>query len=299
VNTIIFGLNPALQKILEFDSLEINSVNRSVKVKSFASGKGINCIRVLSRLGGSGTLVHFTGGDPGRGISSELAALGIQSINQEIHAETRTCTTLISKGNSTELIEPSPQITEGERDMLLEKLGPLLGDAELALFCGTYPEGIDNNFFNFLGKLPSSCRIILDGVKGVRHILEQGISLLKINRHELKELTGKEDFLTACSSLRERYSIENIVMTDGSRPVQAILGQEEHILELPDIGKPVNVIGAGDAFLAGWVYAIERKISGKNSLAYASAVSLARCRVLLPWDLKLQDVERYYSLLKS
>jgi fructose-1-phosphate kinase PfkB-like protein len=299
MHTLIFGLNPALQKILEFDSLEINNVNRAAKAECFASGKGVNCIRVLSRLGGNGILVHFTGGDSGRRISSELTALGIESINQEIHEETRTCTTLIANGRSTELIEPSPRVTEDEKDKLLEQLVPLLGHTDLVVFCGTFPGGIDGSFFSFLQKLPSSCRILLDGVKEVEPVLEQGVSLLKVNRDEMKELTGRDDFLTSCSSLRERYSIENIVMTDGSRPVGAALGTDIHSVEMPDIGKPVNVIGAGDAFLAGWIYAQRREISDIHSLLYASAVSLARCRVMLPWDMDTQDVERFYSLLKS
>ncbi len=299
MHTLIFGLNPAWQKILEFDSLGINSINRAVKVQSFASGKGINCIRVLSRLGGSGTLVHFTGGDSGRRISSELARQGIRCINQEIHDETRTCTTLMAQGISTELIEPSPRVTEKEREMLLKKLEPVLENTGLAVFCGTFPGGIDRGFFDFLEKLPSSCRIILDGVKGVEPLLEQGVSLLKINRHEMKELTGTEDFLTACRGLRERYGIENIAVTDGSRPVHAFLGPEMHIIKIPEPGKPVNVIGAGDAFLAGWIDARGREISGKNSLEYACAVSLARCRVMIPWELDPGDAERFYSLLKS
>jgi fructose-1-phosphate kinase PfkB-like protein len=190
-------------------------------------------------------------------------------------------------------------VTEEESKNLLAKLEPLIDHTGLAVFCGTFPGGIDSSLLSFLKKLPSSCRILLDGVKGVGPILEQGVSLLKINRDEMVELTGRDDFLTACNTLRDRYSIENIVMTHGSRPVDAVLGSDIHSVEMPDIGKPVNVIGAGDAFLAGWISAIEKEISDKNSLAYATAVSLARCRVLLPWDLDLKDVERFYSLLKS
>ncbi len=297
MQTLIFGLNPALQKILEFDSLDLNHVNRAVKKESFASGKGINCIRVLQRLGGKGKLVHFTGGDTGKRITGELSALGIETVNQEISFETRVCITLISQGSITELIEPSPPVTGLEKEMLLEKLEPVLEKTGLAVFCGTYPKGIDDTFFKFLERLPSSCRIILDGVKGVEPVLEQGVSLLKINRDEMKILTGEEDFPRACKSLRERYMIENIVVTGGSGPVEAVLGKEEVSIELPDIGKPVNVIGAGDAFLAGWIYSAGEKISDKNSLLFAMAVSLARCRVRLPWELEPGDVEIYNDIL--
>ncbi len=297
MQTLIFGLNPALQKVLEFGSLSLNRINRAVQSGSFASGKGINCIRVLQRLGGKGKLVHFTGGDSGRLISKELSDQGIETINQEISSETRICTTLISPGSITELIEPSPPVTGKEKAMLLEKLEPVLEKTGLAVFCGTYPRGVDGTFFRFLERLPSSCRIMLDGVKGVEPVLKQGVSLLKINREEMEDLTGEENFPRACKGLRERYRIDNIVVTGGRRPVEAVLGKEEVSLELPDIGKPVNVIGAGDAFLAGWIYSAGRKISGRDSLAYAAAVSLARCRVMLPWELVPEDVEGYHRIL--
>ena len=74
--TLILGLNPAWQRLFFLDKFTLGEVHRIAKVEEYASGKGINCGRVLRHLGGTPVLMHFLGADNGSRIFDELSADG-------------------------------------------------------------------------------------------------------------------------------------------------------------------------------------------------------------------------------
>ena len=62
---LILGLNPAWQRLFFLDKFTPGTVHRIPKVEEYASGKGINCGRVLQLLGGAPLLMHFLGANFG------------------------------------------------------------------------------------------------------------------------------------------------------------------------------------------------------------------------------------------
>ena len=67
-------------------------------------------------------------------------------------------------------------------------------------------------------------------------------------------------------------------------------------LQPPQV-KVVNDIGAGDAFLAGWLAADFLGLSVAERLAKATAVASARCEVDRPWNIDLGRVSSFESEL--
>ena len=63
----------------------------------------------------------------------------------------------------------------------------------------------------------------------------------------------------------------------------------------PPAVKLVNDIGAGDAFLAGWLAADFLGLPISDRLAKAAAVSAARCEVDRPWNIDLGRVSALES----
>jgi hypothetical protein len=122
-DTLILGLNPAWQRLFLLEKFLPGDVNRLPKAEEYASGKGINCGRVLQLLGGSPIMAHFLGSEHGVRIFDEVAASGIRQIPVWINAPTRICTTIVSKGQTTELIEPSPKLTETENEDFIQTIG--------------------------------------------------------------------------------------------------------------------------------------------------------------------------------
>ena len=96
--TLILGLNPAWQRLFYVDKFTPGEVHRIEKVEEYASGKGINCGRVLQLLGGNPLLMHFLGSDNGSRIFDEISACGISQAPVWIKEPTRICTTIVCDG---------------------------------------------------------------------------------------------------------------------------------------------------------------------------------------------------------
>lgn len=300
-DTLILGLNPTWQRLFLVDEFKPGEVNRLSRVEEFASGKGINCARVLRVLGGDFILSHFLGGDRSVSICDEIAAAGIRQIPIWIGASTRICTTIMSKGDTTELIEPSPKITEAENRDFLQTIGEIWNDVTNVVLCGSMPAGFH---MEKLSKLDlKGKRLFIDAVEGIDYWLEYGVELLKINLSEYCELlqrfgipqitSSPQFWKMSASTLLERLPIKNLVVTEEDAPIHAFYTQEGKFMGLslqPPTVKVVNDIGAGDSFLAGWLAADFLGLPIAERLAKAAAVSAARCEVDRPWNIDLGRV---------
>ena len=187
--TLILGLNPAWQRLFFVDKFTLGEVHRVSKVEEYASGKGINCGRVLQLLGGSPLMMHFLGSEYGPRIFDEISACGINQAPVWIKEPTRICTTIVSEGSSTELIEPSPIITPSENDDFIQSLNEYWNSTQSVALCGTFPQGFDVTLINnldFAGK-----KIYIDAIENVDAWLAKGVELLKINLQEYCKLLSR------------------------------------------------------------------------------------------------------------
>lgn len=307
-DTLILGLNPTWQRLFILDDFKPGEVNRLSKVEEFASGKGINCARILRVLGGDFILSHFLGGDRSVSICDEVAAAGIRQIPIWISAPTRMCTTIVSKGDTTELIEPSPKITGSENRDFLQTIGETWADIANVVLCGSFPTGFQIE--NLASLDLRDKRLFIDAVEGIDPWLEHGVELLKVNlseyckllqRYGIPQITSSPQFwkMTA-STLLERLPIRNLIVTNEESEIHAFYLQDAKFQELtlqPPQVKVVNDIGAGDAFLAGWLAADFLGLPVAERLAKAAAVASARCEVDRPWNIDIGRVSAFESEL--
>lgn len=305
---LILGLNPAWQRLFFLDKFEVGEVHRISKVEEYASGKGINCGRVLQLLGGSPLLMHFLGSEHGSRIFDELSACGIQQAPVWIKEPTRICTTIVSGGESTELIEPSPVLTESENNDFIQTLNEYWSTTQCVALCGSFPKGFDVsqiNTLDFAGK-----KIFVDAIKDIDVWLEKGVELLKINMQEyctlLEDmgipivLSSPQFWKMSATAVLERLPINNLVITDKEGPVRAFRLVEKKFqgIELqPPTIQMKNDIGAGDSFFAGWLLADSMGLDFEQCLVKATSVAVARCEVERPWNLKLERVSELEAAL--
>ncbi len=247
---IAVGLNPAWQKTLFFPQFIPGEVNRAVNVSLFPAGKGINFARAAKIWGAEVLVSQFLGGETGSLIKEGLKQEKIKHLTVDVASQTRTCTTcLCGKSNQmTELIEPSAKIPSRLANALKSKtIGKISLFSGVAL-CGTYPAGVDANFYADIAKAAKKMAmpVMLDCVSGIEKTLDAGINVLKVNKSEFSVLSGKKDILKGAESFFSKYDIQTIAITAG--PDKAYLFQKKDFFEykLPDSGKIVNPIGAGD-----------------------------------------------------
>ena len=307
--TLILGLNPAWQRLFFVDKFTLGEVHRVSKVEEYASGKGINCGRVLQLLGGSPLMMHFLGSEYGPRIFDEISACGINQAPVWIKEPTRICTTIVSEGNSTELIEPSPIITPSENDDFIQSLNEYWNSTQSVALCGTFPQGFDVTLINnldFAGK-----KIYIDAIENVDAWLAKGVELLKINLQEYCKLLSRLGIPQVMSSpqfwkmtataVLERLPIKNLVVTDEESPVHAFRLVEKKFQELilqPTAIEVQNNVGAGDSFFAGWLYADSMGLDFEECLVKSTAVAVARCEVEKPWMLSLERIAELEAELK-
>src|SRR5215471_4731364 len=116
------GATPAIQRVMVFDELTIDSVNRAARTLEDIAGKSINVAKVLKSLGATPFAAGILGGDRGAQLASTLRAKQIQSDFIAVEARTRECITVIDKaaGTQTELVEESLPVPAEVYDKLLE-----------------------------------------------------------------------------------------------------------------------------------------------------------------------------------
>lgn len=307
---LVLGLNPAWQRMFFLEKLTPGEVHRIPKVKEFASGKGINCCRVLQLLGGLPLLMHFLGAELGTKIFDELSACGFQQVPVWIHEPTRICTTIACSGETTELVEPSPVLSDSENEDFVQTLNDYWESTQYVALCGTFPQRFKVDILNgldFTGK-----HVFVDAVNDVEVLLSKGVDLLKINAHEydlLLERLGIPQVKSSplfwkmtATAVLERLPIKNLVVTDEEGPVRAfrLIEKKFQGFQLqPPMVLVQNDIGAGDSFFAGWLYADGLGLELEECLVKATAVAAARCEVERPWNLNLDRVDALEKQLSS
>ena len=235
---LVVGPNPALQRVLRFDALELGGVNRASGLDQYVGGKGQGAALALQLWAPeeAHAVAQFLGGESGRYVESALGAAGLSTITQQVGGPTRTCTTLLQGGTSTELIDPSDPVTEAELAGLTERCIAAMGAYGVVALCGTQPPGAECLYERLAFALAEPDRpltpadrtaplLLLDGFKAVDGVLDSGrLDVLKLNLDELVALTklntpaAAARHLLAGPAARLRRPGAVVAITDGPRP---------------------------------------------------------------------------------
>ena len=145
---LVVGPNPAVQRVLRFDALELGGVNRASGLDQYVGGKGQGAALALQLWApeeGPHAVAQFLGGESGRYVESALATAGLATITQQVAGPTRTCTTLLhDSGTNTELIDPSDAVTEAEVAGLSARCAEAMRGYGVVALCGTQPPGAED-----------------------------------------------------------------------------------------------------------------------------------------------------------
>lgn len=278
---VAIGLNPALQKALVFAELKVGEVNRARELHQVPGGKGYHFARAANTLQpGSCRVAHFLGGDSGHFVKRFHERLGIPQIRVDIEQETRTCTTVLDEatGKMTELIEPSPTITAEQAEQMLSAVREYLPQAHGIGLCGTYPPGIDEQFYAMIAREKGEALLLLDGYRGVQPTLESGqVDILKINLTEGRALTDRQEADDVAACCRELYGVQVVALTDGPDTAWLFSDRGGWRYTLPALERVANPIGAGDT-VAGVM--LSRMVEGdpaEDAFAMGLAAASASC----------------------
>ncbi|MBI4977212.1 MAG: tagatose-6-phosphate kinase [Spirochaetes bacterium] len=256
-------LNPVLQKTIVLTGLEEGEVNRSGDYHLHVAGKGIHVSRVLAQLGERVTHITIKDGmfEP---IFDTLA------LREPYHiiavpsgAELRFCYTLINKKKhtATEIVEEGARVNAGTERRILAVFRRELKRCRAVVISGSKAPGFSRNLFPIMVKESKAAgkKVLLD-YRGddLLSSLTHRPDAVKPNYREFIDtfFPGKRSAVTSDDvkkkmlDIAEQYDTVVIV----TRGAQAILYTDRGSVRVfvPTRIVPVNPIGSGDSFAAGF-----------------------------------------------
>ena len=274
--------NPSLDRTLHLDRLAPGHVNRATATMVEPSGKGVN---VALALHGVGIEVHAVlplGGSAGPEIAVLLDGLGLEHTAVRIAGAVRSNISLVeTDGRSTKVNEPGPQLSDAEVDALCAATLSMSGNGQWLVWAGSLPGGFTpQRLADAVADARAAGRLVALDCSGLplAHVLAQEGArlphLVKPNAEELAEVTGR-----ALRTLGDVGDAAQLLLSRGVRTVLVSLGGDGALLVDADLPQPlhgtaiarrvVNTVGAGDAFLAGWLAAVHAGATSADALANA------------------------------
>jgi 1-phosphofructokinase/tagatose 6-phosphate kinase len=302
-------MNSALDRILTVPNFQRGQRHRASEKLTQAGGKGIIVARALKRLGVPVVATGLVGGRNGRRILEELSEEAVLNDLVRIDDESRTSTAVIdpTSGEYTEIIEWGPLVHPEELDTLREKLDYLARGAEMIVFCGSLPRGIDESFYadmiRDLNRRGVSTVLDTEG-EPLRLGIEAEPELATPNQFEAEGLVGQElndedDFVVALDTLVEMGARNVLVKHD--RGVYAHLRREKERgrpmrfrVEAPVV-EVVSPVGAGSVLLAAFIAARLEKLVPEEALQRAVAAGTASTLVVGSGQFEVREAMRLVS----
>jgi 1-phosphofructokinase/tagatose 6-phosphate kinase len=263
---ITVTLNAAIDKSLSVPNFRLGRRHRTVDQTTMPGGKGVNVARALKTLGQPVIATGFAGGATGTRIVDQLTAESILNDFVRVREESRTNTAVHdpTSGEQTEINERGPAISELEIELFRDKLLYLARGAEIVVFAGSLPRGVETTIYaSLISELRQvGVTTIIDSEgEPMRHAVRAEPDVISPNVDEAEELVGHEfnDEDDRVASVGEMVALGagEAIMTVPDGCVASLKVDGERVLHRVWIEprEAVAAVGAGDAFLAGYVAA--------------------------------------------
>jgi 1-phosphofructokinase family hexose kinase len=276
-------LNPALDLELTVPGISMDQVLWAESVQTDIGGKGFNVSRALLALGAESIAVGFIGGTTGEQLDSGLSQMGIQTNFVRIRGETRTNVSVVDTAHThyIKVNEPGPLMTDSELSVMLEKISSLSIKGDWWIIAGSTPPGIQTSYIVEIIRLiqSSDAHVVLDMDGPFLYAgCLAGVFLVKPNAIEAGVLVGREisTIETALNALPlvHKLNAQQVAISLGKLGGVYSNGCQRWWARSPMINEH-NPIGAGDAMLAGLVWAIQKELEGGDVLKWGIACGAA------------------------
>jgi 1-phosphofructokinase/tagatose 6-phosphate kinase len=261
-------LNAALDRTLTVPNFQRGQRHRASGGLTLAGGKGINVARALKRLDVPVVATGLAGGLTGTRIVEQLTSEAILNDFVRIADESRTSTAVVDPTSSsyTEINEWGPHVEPEELEMLREKLRYLATAADVVIFAGSLPRGVEDNFYGDLIRELNkrSVGTVLDAEgEPLRMGTAAEPFLVSPNQREAESLVGQEfhedqDFIQALDDIAE-LGARNVLITQEAGCF-ALLREDREVKRLravaPEV-EPASTVGSGDVLLSAFLAARE------------------------------------------
>jgi len=275
-------LSPSLDRNIDVEEFLYDDINMIVRQERSPGGRGIDVSRVVRELGGQSTALGFMGGYNGLEIEGRVVNEGIVCDFTRTNGETRENVVIHQRKKKTQtfLATPAPEIAPFDATIFLNKLKQIPGDSFVTMSGRRLPPGLDDSFYAQIITILKNRNIktFLDSDgEPLRRGVQAGPYLFKPSIHELGRLTAKsikdqDEVLENAAPYLELS--DHVVVSMGARGAIGF-SKEEVFVAIPPKVTVKSSIGAGDALMAGLVYALSRRMDFRDAVILGVACGTA------------------------
>lgn len=283
----VIALNPSIDLTNYIDGFDYGGLNRTVKSRLDAGGKGLNVALALATLGSQTVCAGFMHTDNANMFADKLRRgdAGYDFVYLKGHTRTNVKVVNIQDGITTEINQsgdPVPENCVESMDELCEKHARR---SDYMIFTGSTPPGIDSGYYAKLIRIANShgCRCVLDA-DGSR--LQSGIEsipyMIKPNRFELEQLIGEKivtlNDIKAASLKLIQKGIGVVAVSMGADGAFITDGKSSYFCKAYRINVR-STVGAGDSMVAALTHSLSCGETLLDAFASGVAASAAACLV--------------------
>jgi 1-phosphofructokinase len=279
--------NPAIDQTVWIPSFRAGEVNRVVREDTSAGGKGVNVAAFLTGYGVPVLATGFLGDRNARLFEDFFAGAGIDHDFVRVDAATRTGVKIVDadRNETTDINFPGFAVGDADIDALERRLAERVTAGQWVALAGSLPSGAPVDTYRRLtGALRQHGALVALDTSGpaLAAALPAGPDLVKPNRAELEELTGRSlatraELIAAARGLVSS-GVGFVIVSDGAAGALFVRG-EEAVHATPPPVQVASTVGAGDAMVAGTIAGMVGGLPLDEIAALAtafSAVAIAR-----------------------
>lgn len=283
INITVVNLNPCIDWQCAVSEYTHGGLNRVRRTREDVAGKGINVAVALKNLGFDPLCTGFLFAENGTLLTSRLNALGVRHDFIETDGAIRVNIKLYeeSSGIMTEFNQPGAFVVEHAQKMLLKKIKSLCEqDTGILVLSGSRPQGVASDFYAKICNIWKG-KVFLD-TEGEALMVALNTAppyAIKPNRFELEstfgvKLPAPKDIADFCRSNIISHVVKIICVSLGADGAVIVTRAQARYCPALNV-QPKGVAGAGDAMVAGMVYALASGLPEEEFLPNAMAAAAA------------------------
>ncbi len=300
---LCISLNPSLDTSIYLDNFMVGALNRiGNKTDSFA-GKGVNVAVALKRLGEDAQLAGFNFVEDD-GLQQKRLTMECVPFNLiQCSGKLRNNIKIITPESLTELNDKSTPVSEQNSNEFIALYKELVKKADVVVFSGSLPQGLNDNFYIELIKLlPAKTKFVIDcEKKQLIDSLPHNPLLIKPNKFELESALGihlntKEDIISAAKTMCVKGA-ENVIVSLGAEGAVITNSVDTYYAVSPEV-EAVSTVGAGDSMVAAAISALKKGQPLDEVIKIAVAAGSAAVMTEGTNLFKMRDVDMLLPLIK-
>ncbi|MCL2224390.1 MAG: 1-phosphofructokinase family hexose kinase [Defluviitaleaceae bacterium] len=279
---VTVNLNPCIDWVCMVESYTHGGLNRVRRVRSDVAGKGVNVAVALNNLGQQAICAGFNFAENGALLTEKLDGLGVSHRFIEAEGAIRVNMKLYeeSTGVMTEINQPGAYVSEENQKQLLEAISRMDDKNGILVLSGSRPSGVAADFYAQICKRWSGKIFVDTEGEALQLALETGLPFaLKPNLFELESTFGvvcktPQEIASFCRENLLRGNVQIVCCSMGENGAVLVTPQNAFFCPALNV-QAKGLAGAGDAMVAGLVYAIAKNLPQEQFLPTAMATAAA------------------------